>query len=236
MKTPWEQEHFTFVLKGWPTKSNVCVCVCACVGQESHRNYHIFTVVCRQACRQANTPRLSELCVKPVVFVTSLCPLLFYVRKPSVSSFTPQQRWRVETCSRASELQACPGEWAANVSQHWILLLGKHWRVSPWHQTGGFRLCSETDLWPLVSVKSILLQAVLQMHLILREAEKATLKSLNVSVCNVYIFENGILYIVLYKKYYGVCVQCTVCMFLGGCAWNMIYTNIYMNYGFIYFF
>lgn len=114
---------------------------------------------------------------------------LLCVRKPSISCFTSREsetkmkRENVQQGKQtaASELQAYPGEWPANVSQHWILLLGKHRRISPCAKLEGFRLCSETDLCPLVNIKSILLQAALQKHLILREAEKQA--SLYVPVC-----------------------------------------------------
>lgn len=96
---------------------------------------------------------------------------------PSISCFTSREsetkmkRGNVQQGKQTapSELQACPGEWPANVSQHRILLLGKHRQISPCVRLEGFRFCSETDLCPLVNIKSIRLQAALQKHLIQRE-------------------------------------------------------------------
>ncbi len=163
----------------------VCVCVCVCC-QESHCNYHIFTGVHVHACGQLNTLWLSELSMKPVVCVTSICLLFFVCISPSSACFTSREsetkmkRGNVRQGKQTAptELQACPGEWPANVSQHWILLLGKHRQISPCARLEGFRFCSETDLCPLVNIKSMLLQAALQKHLIQREAEKQALKSL----------------------------------------------------------
>lgn len=192
----------------WITHIEVCV-FC----QESHCNYHNFAVVHAHACGQLSTLWLSELSMKPVVCVTSLCPLFFVCISPRSpvslherASETKMKRGNVQQGKQTapSELQACPGEWPANVSQHWILLLGKHRQISPCARLEGFRFCSETDLCPLVNIKSMLLQAALQKHLIQREAEKQALKSLYLSVCIVIAVWNDIL---------NTCEPCTIYTF-----------------------
>ncbi len=192
----------------------VCVCLLVCVGaelhewglfsfswseaqesqesQESHCNYHIFTGVHVHACGQLNTLWLSELSMKPVVCVTSICLLFFVCISPSSACFTSresetkmkrgnvqqgkQQPHLSSRPAQGNDLLMCPSTGYSSWGSIDSYLPVPGWR--------GFRFCSETDLCPLVNIKSMLLQAALQKHLIQREAEKQALKSLYVPVCD----------------------------------------------------